>query len=94
MTSKSTERVLTDRAFAIADESMFTLLECHCLHLDEYGVCLLPVGGDGQFVTSVAEAEETIQEAFAWCALRGYVELLEDDSGQYIWVLKRPGDEL
>lgn len=83
-----------DRAFAIADESMFAQLERHCRHLDEFGVCLLPVDHEGRTVPSFADAEEPIRDAFDWCCARGYVEILEDDSGQYIWVNRRPGEDL
>lgn len=93
MTATPSQAVI-DRAFAIADESMFSQLECHCFPQDEYGVCLAMMDGAGRTVPSLAAAEEPIREAFEWLSMRGYVELCEDACGQFIWVLKRPEDEV
>ena len=84
-----TEANLTARAFEIADESMFSLLQCHCLACDEHGVTLVMVGDDDQEVRTLDEAQEAIRAAVDWLSARGYVELSNDDGGHVV-VLRRP----
>ena len=46
-----------------------------------------------QEVASLPEASDAMQEAVAWLMERGYVEMAEDPSGQYVNVLRRPGED-
>lgn len=49
-------------------------------------------GGDGM-VRVPREPSEAMQEAVAWLMARGYVEMAEDPSSQYVNVLRRPGED-
>lgn len=81
------------RAVAIADEAMFGLLETECIGQDDNRT-VLGLTNDGQSeVARLVDATDAIREAFAWLQPRGYVRLSRDGSGEYIDVLRRPGDE-
>lgn len=87
-----TEDLLT-RALRIADSSMFSLLETETVAHDEYHTVLGLTNEEQQEVASLAEASEAMQEAVAWLIERGYVEMAEDPSGEYVNVLRRPGED-
>ena len=87
-----TEDLLT-RALRIADSSMFSLLETETVAHDEYRTVLGLTNEEQQEVASLAEASEAMQEAVAWLMERGYVEMAEDPSGEYVNVLRRPGED-
>ena len=74
--------------------------------LKRYGIQTAKADGGAQFrtvlgltneaqqeVASLPEASEAMQEAVAWLMERGYVEMAEDPSGQYVNVLRRPGED-
>ena len=82
-----------ERACAIADEAMFELLECECVAQDESRTVLGLSGETQGEVTALADASEAIREAFAWLQPRGYVQLSKDGIGEYIDVLRRPGED-
>ncbi len=88
----SSEDLLT-RALRIADSSMFELLETETVAHDEYRTVLGLTNEAQQEVASLAEASEAMQQAVAWLIERGYVEMAEDPSGQYVNVLRRPGED-
>jgi len=81
------------RAFEIADEAMFELLESECVPHDEFRT-VLGLTDDGQLeVKTLAEAAPAIQEAYEWLHPRGYVELGQDKDGEFINVIRRPGED-
>lgn len=84
---------LLTRALRIADSSMFALLETETVAHDEYRTVLGLTNEAQQEVASLPEASEAMQEAVAWLMERGYVEMAEDPSGQYVNVLRRPGED-
>ena len=84
---------LLTRALRIADSSMFALLESETVAHDEYRTVLGLTNEEQQEVASLPEASEAMQEAVAWLMERGYVEMAEDPSGQYVNVLRRPGED-
>lgn len=81
------------RAFEISDEAMFELLQAHCIPQDEFRVVLGLTGESGGEVAAFAAASQAIHDAYEWLAERGYVELDEDESGEYIFVKRRPGED-
>lgn len=82
-----------ERAFEIADEAMFSPLECECVAHDEFRTVLGLADEQCQEVASLAEASAAIREAVEWLIPRGYVELASDPSGEYVSVLRRPGED-
>jgi hypothetical protein len=83
------DQTLTNRAFQIADQSMIELLLTHAVPMD--GSISETVGGpiglvnaDFQEVTSLADADPAIVEAFEWLDLRGRAELVEGPDGEFI----------
>jgi hypothetical protein len=44
-------------------------------------------------VTKLAEASEAIREAVDWLVRRGYVNVASDSSGEFVVVLRRPGED-
>ena len=83
---------LLTRALRIADSSMFALLETETVAHNS-GTVLGLTNEAQQEVASLPEASEAMQEAVAWLMERGYVEMAEDPSGQYVNVLRRPGED-
>lgn len=83
-------RKMTFRAFKIADEAMFEMLKAHCVAGDETQFGLVDDGQ--QEVRSLAEASDPIQEAVEWLKTRGFVAVESDANGEFISVLKRPGE--
>ena len=81
---------LTTRAFQIADESMFALMECSCLSNEESKTLFSLCDDNSNEVGSIAETSEALQEAIEWLTARGYIEVVEDDTGGNILVVKRP----
>lgn len=83
------------RAFEIADEAMFELLLAHgALHGN--GVDSTVIGFTDEAaaeVMSLAEASEAMRGAFEWLKDRGYVELDRDGNGEFISVIRRPGED-
>lgn len=98
---KQGERVALDafdqaavaRAFQIADEAMFERLESECVPSDEYRTVLGLTDEGQQEVKTLAEASSAIQEAYEWLHPRGYVEVGEDKDGEFINVVRRPGED-
>lgn len=84
---------MTRRAFQIADQAMFELLLCECVHEDEDGLTLAPCDESCREVRTVAEASQAIRDAYAWLQPRGYVQTSTDELGERIDVLRRPGEE-
>jgi hypothetical protein len=86
MTDHTPEQIA--RAFAIADQVMFELLECECLQCKD---------GKLRFLQSTLDLEAHncpgLREAFEWLQPRGYVELGQDEHGEYINVIRRPAEE-
>jgi hypothetical protein len=46
-----------------------------------------------QEVARLTDASQALREAVDWLMERGYVELSEDPSGQYVDVVRRPGED-
>ena len=90
MREHSTEQVC--RAFEIADEAMFELICAHGVQQDSNGLAWGLTGEDCVEVKSLAEASCAIRDAYEWLEPRGYIELLSDAEGEYIAVLRRPGE--
>lgn len=80
------------RAFAIADEAMFELLMSEgCLtSIDDtdIGFC----NEECEEVSSLAAASAALRETFEWLRERGYVELGRDGDGEFVNVVRRPGE--
>lgn len=72
----------TGRAFEIADKAMFELLESE----------LYKYTGRFTFPPRAAHGHDEAREAFDWLQPRGYVELAKDKDGEFIKVLRRPGE--
>lgn len=81
------------RALDIADRAMFSLLESEAVAHDDFRTVLGLTNEAQQEVACLAEASEALQEAVAWLLERGYVEMAEDPSGQYVNVVRRPGED-
>lgn len=91
MTTHTAEQIA--RAFEIADEAMFELLlsEGCITSLDDVVVGFTDEGC--QEVSSLADASTAMREAFEWLRQRGYVELGADGSGEFVNVIRRPGED-
>jgi hypothetical protein len=86
------------RAFEIADEAMFELLHSEGMPLADPGaeVDALVIGlvdENCMEVTKLAQASQALRDAFEWLQQRGYVELGSDTDGEYVQVLRRPGED-
>lgn len=83
------------RAFEIADQAMFELLLSEgALHGN--GADSTVIGFTNEKSTEVmalAEASEAMREAFDWLKDRGYVELDRDGNGEFVSVIRRPGED-
>lgn len=92
---EAVERVIAqqqcDRAFKIADESMFELLGTSCIGIPEPGESLIPVDEDSKEVELVDLACAAIIDAVEWLKPRGYVDVVaRPDGAEAILVLRRP----
>jgi hypothetical protein len=84
------------RAFAIADEAMFELLLSEGVPGDapaSDATCIGLTDEASQEVCSLCDASTAMREAFDWLRSRGYVELGTDTEGEFINVIRRPGEE-
>jgi hypothetical protein len=81
------------RAFAIADEAMFERLRTEGVPLDEHWTAFGLTDEGYMEEPALAEASEGMRETFEWLRDRGYVELGTDKDGEFINVLRRPGEE-
>lgn len=81
------------RAFEIADQAMFELLNSEGVPGDEHRTVFGFVDESCQEVASLAEASPAMRKAFEWLRERGYVELGEDKDGECVNVSRRPGEE-
>lgn len=85
---------LVNRAFEIADEAMFELLVSEGAPDDAIDVTVIGLCDEhAHEVTSLAEASAAMREAFEWLQPRGYVELGTDGQGEFIDVVRRPGED-
>lgn len=85
------EQQKCDRAFEIADESMFGLLSTSCIGIPEPGELLIPVDEDSQEVELVDLACAAIIDAVEWLKPRGYVAVVaRPDGAEAILILSRP----
>jgi hypothetical protein len=91
MTAPTPEQIA--RAFEIADEAMYELLDTEGVPCDEHRTAFGLVDDCSQEVTTLAEACPALQEAFEWLRDRGYVELGQDKNGEFINVVRRPGED-
>lgn len=83
------------RAFEIADEAMFELLLSEgCLSDGIDSTVIGFVDESCSEVHALAEACAAMREAFDWLQPRGYVELGTDQAGEFINVVRRPGEEV
>jgi len=80
-------------AFEIADEAMYELLESEGVPGDEHRTVFGLVDETCQEVAALAEASPALREAFEWLRDRGYVELGSDKDGEFINVIRRPGED-
>lgn len=82
------------RAFQIADEAMFEILISEGLPDDFIDTTMIVLCNDqAQEVTSLAEASAALREAYEWLQPRGYVELGTDGQGEFLNVVRRPGED-
>jgi len=81
-----------ERAFEIADEAMFELLCGHGVQLDSNGCTWGMTNEQSVEVTHRAEASTAIADALDWLIPRGYVEVLSDAEGEFVAVIRRPGE--
>jgi hypothetical protein len=88
-----TVATLNARALAIADRSMFERLDTEAVAHDDFRTVLGLTDEDQQEVARLADASQAMQEAVAWLIERGYVEMAEDTSGEYVNVIRRPGED-
>lgn len=84
---------MTQRAFEIADQAMFELLNSECIPQDDRRSVFGLVSESYTEVRSLAEASDAIREAVEWLEPRGFVKVSKDEAGEYIDVLRRPGDD-
>jgi len=87
---------LVHRAFAIADQAMYELLLSEGVPIDGSISDATAIGfADecSQEVTKLAEASDALREAFDWLKERGYVELGSDAEGEFVTVIRRPGED-
>ena len=92
---RNTEAPEVRRAFEIADEAMFELLLAHGM-LHGNGVDSTVIGFTDEAsaeVMTLAEASAAMREAFEWLHPRGYVELDRDGEGEFVSVIRRPGED-
>lgn len=82
-----------ERAFQIADEAMFELLNSECIPQDEFRTTLGLVSESYTEVRLLADASDAIRDAVEWLEPRGFVKVSKDEAGEYIDVLRRPGDD-
>jgi len=83
------------RAFAIADEAMYELLLSEGVPIDGSPSDATVFGftdESSQEVTKKAEASPAMLDAFDWLKERGYVELGSDGEGEFVQVVRRPGE--
>lgn len=83
------------RAFELADAAMYELLLSEAVPYDSPAIDATAFGlvdEASQEVTKLSDASPALREAFEWLRDRGYVELASDDSGEFINVLRRPGE--
>jgi hypothetical protein len=82
------------RAFQIADEAMYELLVSEGVPDDAIDTTVIGLCNESsQEVASLAEASSAMREAFEWLQPRGYVELGTDGQGEFIHVVRRPGED-
>lgn len=85
-----------DRAFEIADEAMFELLISEGAPGDAPASDATVIGltdANCQEVGKLAQASAAMREAFEWLEPRGYVELGADTAGEFVQVVRRPGED-
>lgn len=80
------------RAFEISDQAMFELIESEGMPLDEHRTVFGLVDESYQEVTSLAQASPALREAVEWLQPRGYIEIANDQDGEFINVVRRPGE--
>lgn len=83
-------------ARAIADQAMYELLLSEGVPYDSPATDATAFGltDEGcQEVTALDKASPALREGFEWLRDRGYVELASDQAGEFITVLRRPGEE-
>lgn len=81
----------TKRAFAIADAQMFIALRSYGQDNEGTGRVFSLVR-DGKVVDRLEEASPELREAVEWLVERDYVALIDDDRGQFVGVLRVPGE--
>lgn len=82
------------RAFDIADEAMFELLQSEGCLSDGIDSTVIGFVDEGcAEVHALAQACPAMREAFEWLQPRGYVELGTDTDGEFINVVRRPGED-
>jgi hypothetical protein len=72
---------------------MFARLECECSPQDDTWTTFGLLDESYREVTKLAEASEAIREAVDWLVRRGYVNVASDSSGEFVVVLRRPGED-
>lgn len=82
---------MAQRAFEIADTQMFIALRSYGLDKEGTGRVFSLVR-DGQVVHRIEDAAPELREAVEWLQSRDYVELITDDAGQFVGVLRLPGE--
>jgi len=84
------------RAFAIADEAMYELLLSEGVAIDGRPSDATAIGFTTeacQEVNKLTDASPAMCDAFDWLARRGYVELGTDKDGEFVQVVRRPGED-
>jgi hypothetical protein len=82
----------TAKAFEIADQAMYEQLESEGV-LSSADVGRIGLADDvGLEVPTLALAGRAIRDAVAWLQPRGYVSIASDAHGEYVLVLRVPGE--
>jgi hypothetical protein len=94
MNSSTPEQIA--RAFAIADQAMFETIRDEGVPIDGSPSDATTFGFTDECyheVSALGDASPALREAFEWLRPRGYVELGQDKDGEFINVVRRPGEE-
>jgi len=78
---------MTAKAFEIADQSMRSLIECHCVREDSFGHLFSPTNTEGSEVHSLADADPVIIEAVEWLVARDLASVFSNTDGDVVYLM-------
>jgi hypothetical protein len=81
------------QALDLADRFMWSVLDVETEAQDELSTVLGFIDRDGNRATSLLAMHQDVQDAVQWLQQRGYVEVLKDESGEFVNVLRRLREE-